>query len=52
MLLFAAPLYFIAFIGWLVYATFLKKNIKQNIQLVYIGSVFSVIWIAILAISL
>jgi len=51
MLLFAAPLYFAAFIGWLIYAAFIKKNIKQNMQTVYAGSFFTVIWIAIIALS-
>ncbi|WP_231491931.1 hypothetical protein [Pedobacter sp. Leaf170] len=51
MLLFAVPLYLAAFFGWLIYAGLIKKNIKQNMQLVYIGSFFSVIWILIAALS-
>jgi len=27
MLLFAIPLYFIAFFGWIIYAAFVKKNL-------------------------
>ncbi|WP_167459502.1 hypothetical protein [Pedobacter jejuensis] len=52
MLVFAVPLYFIAFIGWLIYAGLIKKNLKENMPMVYFGSVFSVIWLVILYVSI
>jgi len=52
MLLYAVPLYFIAFIGWLLYSGLIKKNIKQNMPMIYFGSVFSLIWVIIILISL
>lgn len=52
MLLFAAPLYLLAFFGWLVYSIFIKKNIKQNMSMVYVGSVFSIIWLVVFLVSL
>jgi len=51
MLLFAVPLYLIVFFGWLIYAGFIKKNLKQNLSMVYFGGVFTVIWVVILLIS-
>lgn len=51
MLLFAVPLYLIVFFGWLIYAGFIKKNLRQNLSMVYFGGVFTVIWVVILLIS-
>jgi hypothetical protein len=51
MLLFAVPLYFIAFFGWIVYTAFVKKNLKENMPMVYFGGTFSAIWIIIVAIA-
>jgi len=51
MLLFAVPLYLIGFLGWLIYAGFIKKNLKQNLSMVYFGGVFTLIWVVILLIS-
>lgn len=51
MLLFAVPLYFIAFFGWMIYAAFIKKNLKQNMSMVYFGGTFSVIWLLIITVS-
>lgn len=51
MLLFAIPLYFIAFFGWIIYAALVKKNLKQHMSMVYFGGVFSIIWIAIITIA-
>lgn len=51
MLLFAVPLYFIAFFGWMMYAAFIKKNLKQNMPMVYFGGVFSLIWVVIITIT-
>jgi hypothetical protein len=33
MLLFAVPVYFIAFFGWIMYAALVKKNLKQNMPM-------------------
>jgi hypothetical protein len=52
MLFYAVPLYLIAFAGWLIYAGLIKKNIKQNLPMVYFGGVFSVIWVAIFLFSI
>lgn len=52
MLFFAVPLYFIAFIGWIIYAGLIKKNLKENMPMFYFGSVFSVIWVVIILVSL
>jgi len=52
MLLFAAPLYLLAFFCWLGYSIFIKKNIKQNMSMVYVGSVFSIIWLVVFFVSL
>ncbi|MBO9675376.1 MAG: hypothetical protein J7577_18150 [Sphingobacteriaceae bacterium] len=51
MLLFAAPLYFIAFLGWILYTVLVKKNLKQNMPMLYFGGVFSLIWIVIITIA-
>ncbi|MGN7986370.1 hypothetical protein ACTJKC_03460 [Pedobacter sp. 22226] len=51
MLLFTVPLYSIAFFGWIIYAAFVKKNLKQNMPMVYFGGIFSLIWIVIVTIS-
>ncbi|WP_441899947.1 hypothetical protein [Pedobacter psychrotolerans] len=51
MLFYAVPLYFLVFIGWLIYAGLIKRNLKQNLPLVYFGGVFSVIWVVITIIS-
>ncbi|WP_158544367.1 hypothetical protein [Pedobacter miscanthi] len=51
MLLFAVPLYFIAFLGWLAYSAFVTKNLKQNMPVVYFGGVFSLIWIVMVTIA-
>jgi hypothetical protein len=51
MLLFAVPLYFIVFFGWIMYAALVKKNLKQNMPMVYFGGVFSLIWIVIVTIA-
>jgi len=51
MLLFAVPLYFIAFFGWVGYTVFFKKNLKQNMPMFYFECVFSLIWTFIITIS-
>jgi len=51
MLLFAVPLYFIAFFGWIVYTVLIKKNLKQNMPMFYFGCAFSLIWAVIITIS-
>jgi hypothetical protein len=51
MLLFAVPLYLIAFFGWIIYAGLIKRNLKQHLPMVYFGGVFSLIWIVIITIA-
>ncbi|CAH0310582.1 hypothetical protein SRABI36_05006 [Pedobacter sp. Bi36] len=51
MLLFAVPLYFITFFGWIIYAALIKKNLKQNMPMFYFGGVFSLIWMVIVTIA-
>jgi len=51
MLLFAVPIYFTVFFGWILYAAFVKKNLKQNMPMVYFGGTFSLIWIVIITIA-
>jgi hypothetical protein len=51
MLLFAVPLYFIAFFGWILYTALVKKTLKQHMSMVYFGVVFSIIWIVIITIA-
>lgn len=51
MLFFLVPFYFVLFFGWLIYAGLIKKNLKTHMQVVYVGSVFSMIWIIVFAIS-
>lgn len=52
MLLFLVPCYFILFFGWLIYAGLIKGNLKKHIQVIYVGGVFSLIWLVILAFSI
>jgi len=52
MLLFLVPFYFILFFGWLIYAGLIKKNLKDHKQVALVGSVFSVVWIVIAALSI
>jgi len=52
MLLFLVPFYFILFFGWLIYAGLIKKNLKDHKQVALVGSVFSVVWIVLAALSI
>jgi len=51
MLLFAAPLYFVLYIIWLIYAGLIKKNIRQHMPVIYIGGIFALIWGAIIVLN-
>ncbi len=42
--LFIPIAFIILFIGWILYRTIIKKDIKQNLNTVYLGLFFIGIW--------
>ena len=45
-------IFFVAFIGWILYRLFIKKDLKQNLNTLYLGLTFTGIWILIYYIML
>jgi hypothetical protein len=42
--MFRIAIYFVIFIGWILYRLLIKKDLKQNLQTLYIGLIFTAIW--------
>lgn len=40
-------LFFVVFIGWILYRALIKKDLRQNLNTLYIGLTFTGIWILI-----
>lgn len=38
---------FVAFLGWILYRLFIKKDLKQNLSSLYLGLFFTAIWIVL-----
>jgi len=40
-------LFFAVFIGWILYRLLIKKDLKQNLNTMYIGLAFTGVWVLI-----
>lgn len=40
-------IFFVVFIGWVLYRLLIKKDLKQNLNGFYLGLIFSGIWVLI-----